>query len=288
MALGDPWRDVEFPKEATRVRRKMGHVAPDQFFCSGDDHPVFEDYDKFMIPRGEWREAYDHAMSIGGDQAWLIKMILDQNGFGTCTSFACAQAMMIQWIRQFGKDNYIQIAPTSIYPHCARSGNSGSSVSCITRRAKETGVLLTDTSHNKSMLQKLGLDQSHVIDGVQWNAGTRCPQDWYGKTAKHFKIKEAFSISTVEGMFSAVLSGFTIVYGRSGHAICGTWLEPEGNSWILLYANSWGSWGRTLHDLRGYGEDSESYLSRTGAARGAVAIRTITEAPNSDVLRAAA
>jgi hypothetical protein len=276
MAIGDPWRDVNLEAEAVRIGRECGHIAPSHTFCSGDDFPLFEDFSEFALPRSEWKAAYDYAMEIGGPQTWLTPMILDQNGFGTCTSFACSMSIMVQWVRQFGKEHAIQVAPPSLYPHCASSGNSGSSVSCITRRAMERGVLLTDTAANREILSKIGLDPNHVIDGVQWNAGTRCPSSWYDATAKHIKIVEAYSISSVEQMFSAVLQGFTLVYGRSGHAICGIWLIPEGNSWVLIYVNSWGPWGATLHGLRGFGEDSESYLNRTGAARGCVAVRTIS------------
>lgn len=274
-----PYRDVNLRREALRVGRETGYIWPPEDYCAGEpgDFPCLEDFAELMIPRSQWRDHYEATVSAGGQPTFLPTITYDQNGYGTCTANACSQAMAYQWVRQFGKANAITPAPPSLYPFCASSGQSGSAVSCIVRRATDVGVLLIDNQQNRSVLGKLGMDESHVIDAVQWDAGRRVPSSWYDQTARHFRIVETYSLSTTEAMFSAVLRGFTIVYGRSGHAICGCWCEPTGSTWILLYHNSWGPWGRTIDGLRGFGEDSESYLSRTGAPRGAVAVRTVTE-----------
>lgn len=273
------WSDCSFAVASRRFGRKTGYIQPGPSYRAGRNAPLFDEhFRERIVPKSEWRSLYDE---LQPNQERLSSYTWDQNGFGTCTSNATACAMHIQWTRQFGEEWAITPAPPSIYPFCASGGNSGSSTNCNIERASEKGVLLIDTEKNRKVLRTLGLDETHVIDAVQWNAGKRCPQSWYEETAKHFKVEEFYEITSVDGWFSAVLLGFTILYGRSGHAICGTGFEPKGSDWTGIYQNSWGSWGRTINGRQAYGEDTYSYLQRTGAYRGAFAVRQISEPPGT-------
>ena len=275
------WEDCEFDRDCTIRGRLMGYVPPEPGYKAGANASIYEEkFKEKIVPKSEWMALYEE---LQPNQNRLATVTYDQNGYGTCTSNATAQAMAYQWCRRYGHQWAVTPAPPSIYPFCARSGNSGSSTNCNIRRATQNGMLLIDNPQNRKVLRTLGLNEDHVIDAVQWNAGKRVPDSYYEETGKHFKIGEWYEITTVEGMFSAVLSGYTVLYGRSGHAICGVDPDPK-NGWTLIYHNSWGNWGRSINGRSGYGEDSFRYLSRTGAARGAFAVRDVIEPPNIERL----
>lgn len=94
------------------------------------------------------------------------------------------------------------------------------------------------------------------------------------ETAKNFRLDEFYEITSVDGFFSALFHGFSILYGRSGHAIHGVDIVKRSGDWYCKYDNSWGNWGES-----GFGFDSISYIQRTGAYRWAYAFQSII-APN--------
>lgn len=280
------WVDCDFgPSDSATFARSTGYEPPPANYKAGKNAPIYEEkFAERVVPQSEWRSLYD---SLQPNQNRLSTVTYDQNGYGTCTSNATSQAAAYQWCRTYGHEWAITPAPPSLYPFCASGGNSGSSTNCNIRRATQNGMLLIDNAQNRKVLSALGLNPDHTIDAVQWNAGKRCPQSWYEETGKHFKIGEWYEITSVEGMFSAVLFGYTVLYGRSGHAICGVDPDPK-SGWTLIYHNSWGNWGRTINGRSGYGEDTTSYLRRTGAARGAFAVRGMIEPPGIENLMKAA
>ncbi len=217
-----------------------------------------------VIPRSEWQSVLEeHKPKLSPLSVYQY----DQNGEGTCTSNAGNQSLCYTYAKQFGRKWVMPTSPIVAYKRCARGPNTGSSVSCIMRQLREVGTLPIDNPENRLKMAAAGLNPAHTLKAVGYYQ--KMPEGWR-ETAKHFRIEEYYDIRSVEGMFSALLLGFPIVYGRSGHAIMGADATKKDGQWYIRYHNSWGNWGDD-----GYGYDSERYLGRSSAAYGAVAVRSV-------------
>jgi hypothetical protein len=85
-------------------------------------------------------------------------------------------------------------------------------------------------------------------------------------------------VRSYDGFITALLRGYPVVYGRSGHSICAVRPVFKGNKLYVKYANSWGNWGEN-----GYGYDSENMI-RAGASW-AFAVRTVVDPGLSELNR---
>lgn len=261
----DPrWVNVDFRTEAKLVGRKLGcAINPNPRL--GAVSPIFEEhFAEDIIPQSDWKDLVDtHKPNYAQATTWQY----DQDGEGTCTSNAQSGCVSCVWTNTFGKEFAIAPSPISIYRFCASGPNSGSSVSCNVKRARDNGCLLIDNAQNRKVLDAMGLDPNHTIKAVGYSQ--RLPDGAMEETAPYFRIDEAYQIATIEGFFTALIKGFFINYGRSGHAIRGTDAVYRAK-WLCKYHNSWGVWGDD-----GYGYDDFDYIRRTSAAYGAWAHRSI-------------
>lgn len=222
---------------------------------------VFRDLVMTESERREFWETNNPNHSV--NKTWQY----DQRNEGTCTSNQTSGVISYQWTEQFGARNAIAPAPPSMYRYCASGPNSGSSVSCNLKRARDNGCLLIDNEQNKKVLQLLDLDPRHVINATGWNQGIPRGME---STAMQFRIAQYYAVNSVDEFLSALLHGFSVGYGRSGHSIHGADYVVRSGQEVCKYDNSWGDWGD-----QGFGYDTASYLSRTGAARGAYACQTV-------------
>jgi len=224
----------------------------------GDVFSVFEDSKVDIIPRSEWKEA---SLAIR-TQVNLVKKIKDQGNEGSCASNATAQAAEIIFNKQSGVDNWIELSAMSLYKRVGRDPNSGSTVSSNLREIRDVGILPVNNDKNK---------RRFVHTFPPRGFYTKYPRGWQ-ETAKQFRVTEWWDITSFDGFVTALLTGSPVVYGRSGHAICGVIPEYVDRGWYIKYANSWGNWGDN-----GFGLDSESFISRAIASYGAFAPRVTTE-----------
>ena len=238
----------------------------------GQHCPLFsERFRSRLIPRGEWSEIIQ---SLGPNYERHKSWQYDQRQEGTCTSQAGAGCYSYLAHKAFGIE--IAPAPISLYKFCAPNPNSGSTTSCILRRARDHGMLLIDTPENRAILEALGLDPNHVLKATGYYQ--KFPDGWQ-ETASQFKIDEFYELGNVDEMFSAMLLGFDILYGRAGHAIHGVDVIEYKNSFACEYDNSWGDWGRD-----GFGLDTYGYLHSRVGRYGAYAIQSIRSPDNLDFL----
>ncbi len=255
--------DFQIESEAIGVGTGLLELPTDHQF--GDDSPIFEEvFREKVVPRGEWDAAYEELKpNYARNKTWQY----NQKNEGTCTANAMAGTMAYAYMRQYGIA--ISPCPTTMYRHCGRSANSGSSTSCILKRARDHGTLLIEHEVNRDLLRRMGFDPTHVAPATGWKHPI--PRDAMSETAIHFRVDEFYEISTIDGFFSALLHGFGILYGRSGHAIHGVDICKRNNRWTCKYDNSWGNWGD-----KGFGYDSIEYLRRNNAHRyGAYAIQSM-------------
>jgi hypothetical protein len=95
---------------------------------------------------------------------------------------------------------------------------------------------------------ELGIPAKHFHPNTGYS--TR-PKEGWEDTASLFRIDEFFDITTFEGMMTALLNHFTVVYARQGHCILAVVPVFKDGKFYIDYINSWGKWGRN-----GYGRDS--------------------------------
>lgn len=260
---------MSFPRQYIDVETAppgamMGCTPRDVAF--GSEVPIFEESFP-LIPRSEWKDRID----AQENRRQLVNRIKDQNGEPSCTSNAvtgCYEYIYNQQIGEtLGEALWVELSPISVYRFVG-SPNSGSSVSANYRRMRDIGALPVNTDRNRKLLAAAGLNPQHTHPANGYRV--RMPDGWE-ETAQLFRITEAYDIDSVDGFISALLSGWCVHYGRSGHSIFGAQAVYEGSTFYCEYANSWGNWGD-----QGFGRDSESYLKRTSAAYGAYAYRAVT------------
>ena len=256
--------NVDFRRHSKLVRRQMG-CGLNPHMKLGAVSPIFEEhFSEHIIPQADWKNLVD---THKPNYSQLVTWQYDQDGEGTCTSNAESDVISCIWTGTFGHEFSIAPSPISMYRFCASGPNSGSSVACNIKRARDHGCLLIDNAQNRKVLDAMGLDPNHTIKAVGYNQ--RIPAGAMEETAIHFQIDEAYQIATIEGFFTALLLGFHVNYGRDSHAIHGTDAVFR-SEWVCKYHNSWGQWGDN-----GYGYDTFDYIRRRSAAYGAWAHRSI-------------
>jgi hypothetical protein len=199
---------------------------------------------------------------------FLAQMTKNQQSEGSCTSNATSQGFEHIFVRQFGSAKYIETSPISLYRQCASNGREGSSLPCNLQRMRDTGILPTKNERNIKQCQELGLviPDHHFHPNVGYS--TRPGRDWED-TGQLFRIDEFFDIKTFEGVLTALLRHYMVVYARAGHCILAVTPIFEDGRFVVKYHNSWGRWGDN-----GYGYDSERAV-KSGLPYGFFAIRTV-------------
>lgn len=206
-----------------------------------------------LIDRDEWPELIRHENKPECSTA--VWDVYDQDGVGSCASEAANKAHEI--IRELAGRERVQFNPWFTY-HTVSGGRDG-------------GSSLDD---NVVHLMEVGSCPESVYPRSKgWRATP--PDEAYEAASKH-KIVECFDISTSsrsrfeQEVGSALLLGFPVYFGYSGHAICGTELIDDKT---VRYINSWGDWGDN-----GFGTIK---LSSLMVSYGAFAFRVPTQ-PNGD------
>lgn len=240
----------EFVKGDTTVEDTFESVGPK------NDEPSFEDAIE-VIPRERWDELIAKVDAAGGGLDLLVGRIYNQGREGSCVSNATCQADEIVENRIWG--HVVPKSAISLYKRCGSSPNSGSMVSTNLKELCDRGVLPLKNEINDKLFP------GHTMENTGFY--TKMPANWED-TAKKFRGLEYYDIRSVDGFYTAILKGYPVVYGRSGHSICGVRLVKKNGQYYVKYANSWGNWGDN-----GFGYDSESYI-RSGA-RWAFALRSV-------------
>lgn len=208
-------------------------------------------------------DGYVFDLEVEGDHSFVAEGV----GVHNCTSNAGTQGWEVLHNEAFGKEAWIELSPISLYKRVGRSPSSGSTVSDNVREMRDIGALPTNAE--KTKLETMGLNPAHTMPETGFS--TPFPQGWK-ETAKYFRIQEYFDVESIEGFFSALLSGFAVHYGRAGHSILGVSavFNQSKNGFYICYANSWApSWGEN-----GFGYDSEGYVRDSINRYGAFAYRT--------------
>lgn len=223
------------------------------------DEPIFEDAIP-LIPREQWASCIKAIDENGGSLDLLVTRIYNQGSEGSCVSNATCQAMEIAQAIRRGKKAVVHLSAISLYKRCGSGPGSGSMVSTNLKEILGVGVLPLDNEENKARF-------AHTMPNTGFYS--KYPDGWK-ETAIRFRGNEVFDVRSYDGFITALLRGYPVVYGRSGHSICAVRPVYRNGTLYVKYANSWGNWGDD-----GYGYDSERMI-RAGASW-AFALRTVVD-----------
>lgn len=169
-----------------------------------------------LIDRADWARLAKDNLQMKP----FVKVILDQNGYGSCATESTTGAVMA--CRAFAGLPHVLLNPLSIYSTTSGGRDSGSSIDV-----------------NLDFAQKYG-----ICPELAWprsNGWRTKPTADAMKAALDFRIEEVYDISTIEEMVSALLTGFCVVYGANGHSVLKVQHLDETQG---LDANSWATtWG---------------------------------------------
>jgi hypothetical protein len=222
--------------------------------------PTFEDSIP-LIPREQWPTIIKAIDDNGGSLDLLVTRIYDQKSEGSCVSNATCQALEIAQAIRRGRKGVVHLSAISLYKRCGSSPGSGSMVSTNLKEILGVGVLPLDNAENKAKFL-------HTMPNTGFYG--KYPEGWK-ETAVRFRGHEVFDVRSFDGFITALLRGYPVVYGRSGHSICAVRPVYRDGQLFVKYANSWSpEWGD-----HGYGYDSESKI-RAGAGW-AFALRTVVD-----------
>lgn len=255
----DKFLDVDF---RANVPSGMSLGASERTIDTFRAPVIFEEKFKLMTD-AELIDFIKEQDAQDGNLDRLVVHRYDQNGEGTCTCNAGAAKYNIIAARQFGKDRVIPQSPISIYMKIASGPNTGSGVGDCLEQQIEYGSLPIDLPASRAIMGKWA-DSAHFMRAVGYDR--KLYKTGWEDTGDWFKIQEYYEIDTPQGFKTALANGWPVHYGRSGHSILAVRLALKGNTIYVIYLNSWGAWGETLHGIQAYGLDSPSAYG-TGASR---------------------
>ncbi len=168
-----------------------------------------------VIPRDKW------AGLIGRvDLRPQVRVVLDQDGIGSCSTEATAGAAMI--VRATAGQPHVLFNPWSIYRVTSGGRDGGSNIDSNLAFARDTGILP---------------DSYFPRATNRWNA---TPPSGWEQVAANYRIAEFYDCANSAEIGTALLLGFPVVFGWSGHScILTSLLSPT----LAAYLNSWGNWG---------------------------------------------
>lgn len=219
----------------------------------GEWCPMFSEKIK-VIPKSEWRERIDDPTYTG---LWpSVPVTLDQDAVGSCAAESGTGCVLT--CRSFHGQEYIPLSPWYLYHFSGGGRDGGSNIDTNLRYLRDRGVA--------------------TLEAWPRSKGFRSrPSEAADESAKDFRIIEFYDIQNTTEFGSALLQGFPVAYGRSGHAIYAIDLVSEDT---FRYQNSWGNWGdrgTAVESLRrinfGYGVWAIRVATDTGVDHSPVILR---------------
>ena len=173
-----------------------------------------------IIPEREWSDAIEQRKRVEAQNRPLVRFTLDQNGFGSCASEGIAGATIYCEQKQGGVD--LKVKPLNalgLYRYVNGGRDGGSSL-----------------SDNIAAAFRYGIPTEEV-----WprSKGWRTPlSDEAKEDALRHRPHEVYRVGSKEEFGTALLLGFVVYAGYSGHA----WFAVDLiDTTRFIWKNSWGS-----------------------------------------------
>ncbi len=197
--------------------------------------------DGSLIERSKWKDLAAQAEPI---LRGSIRWVLNQGREGSCVGASTTGAVMATGRLQFG-DSFPLLSLMSLYERIGRSSSSGAYIPDGINEAMERGILPADTIENRGEFEL-----TYPMTG--WNPRRLRSLNWEGQ-AEQFRVSTVKRVEGPDEWFTALYSGWPIVYGRRGHAIFSLLPKWSRGAWYFGYVNSWGQWGDKINDVVGLG-----------------------------------
>jgi hypothetical protein len=193
----------------------------------GDSCPFIRSAPGFnTIPQQDWKGYIEDKANLSG----LVWSVFNQGSVGSCASEAVCGSLKI--IRAQAGLPQIEANPYGIYGRVNGGSDRGSSLSANLTFIRDKGAF----------------PESVWPRSKGWRA--KPSQEAYD-AAYSYRIDEYFEVSSWDELATALLRGWVIYWGYSGHAIVGVDLLNDSQ---FMYLNSWGSWGSgTDYSTMNYG-----------------------------------
>lgn len=208
-------------------------------------------YDKAeVIPQSQWKEIVRARQDEDVSMRNLVRMILDQNGRGSCSQEEAAGATML--VRERMGQPFVGLNPWPGYWRIS-GGRGGTSISSAYRAAREWGFPPFD------LVPRSGSCKQQ-------------PQSVWDEAYK-YRLDEVLDVHGREEGISAILNGFCVGYGRDNHAILAVAVVLINGTLYIIYLNSWGKWGDKgfgTDPMRKFGNNYGMFASRTAVDDGSV------------------
>jgi len=167
-----------------------------------------------VIPRRDWRDLIGK-ISLRP----RVPVVLDQDGVGSCATESATGAVHL--IRALYGLPHVLLNPWFVYHTTSGGRDAGSSI-----------------DQNLAFIRENGIAPDSVWPRSKgWRAR---PSAEAQREARKYRIHEFYDIGSWEEFGTALLLGFPVVWGYSGHSILAVGLKDEDT---IIYLNSWGNWG---------------------------------------------
>jgi hypothetical protein len=236
--------DVTFQPDGMRAD---GYSESDLFAAGAVNFPS-----SLMIPKGEWDDwiaKNDENKSSGWD---FSARQTHQGSSHECVAHAATQCFEIAYNRQFSGIKYAFFgSPVGTYTRLTGGRQwGGSNVDDSLREMTARGVIPEHDGPDwlggkggqakrfkVTIHQTAGRSEDHWPT-KGWITESGFPEGWE-ETARHFRVLEAFYIGNSQQHFSALLRGYAIVNGRSGHSICHCKAVKSNGRYLSMYRDSY-------------------------------------------------
>ena len=182
-----------------------------------------------------------------------VRQILDQGRNGSCATESTTQGVLI--VRDVAGLPFVLLNPLSIYRVTSGGRDQGSNIDSNLIFARDIGIL----------------PESYWPRSKGFRA---IPPDGWEDVAKPYRIEEFYDIRNKVEVGSALLKGFAVVFGWSGHSCIMTRLLSKT---AARYANSWGMYsgsdnGFDTIKLRSINFGYGAFAIRTATSEGGILV----------------
>jgi hypothetical protein len=208
--------------------------------------------DKLRIPRSDWDDWINENDKHKSAAIDFSARFTHQGNSHECVCHASVQSFEIAYNRQFAGTKYaVFFSPLSLYTRITGGRQwGGSNVMDALSELMARGVLPEHDGpewlggkggqakrFKHTVHQTSGRSEDHWAT-KGWIRESQFGSD-FESTARHFRVKEAFSISDREAHASALLRKLCIVNGRQGHSIPHAKLVKSSGKYLSKYRDSY-------------------------------------------------
>lgn len=245
--------DVEFPFDGMKPD---GYSESELYAAGAVNFP-----DALRIPRGEWDDRIKEQDENKSSALDFSARFTHQGSSHECVCHAATQSFEIAYNRQFAGLKYaVFFSPVALYTRITGGRQmGGSNVNDSLRELMSRGAIPEHDGpewlggkggqvkrFKVTVHQTSGRSEEHWPT-KGWIRESQFPEGWE-QTARHFRVLEAYYIPDKEAHFSALLHGWCVVNGRSGHSIPHVKAVKSGAKYLSKYRDSY---TRDLFDSEG-------------------------------------